>query len=244
MQSIQKSSTPELVVREVLRSIKSGEMQPGEKLPPERELAKILGVGRSSVREAISAMVLVGYFDVTQGKGIYLKKDIPSPYVLSSQLSDVLEAFWIFDLIEVREILECNIVQLAAQRAGAKDIKRLESCINDMENYAEGINIFYEADFKFHIALAEASANEVMPEMLKLIVEKAHNHYSKFLPDTLCRPTYAIQTAKEIVNFIQQGDFESAMHKMRDHLRIVQTELTRIMPEVYNQKNNKKNVFY
>ena len=244
MQSIQKSSTPELVVREILSSIKSGEMQPGEKLPPERELAKILGVGRSSIREAISAMVLVGYFDVTQGKGIYLKKDIPTPYVFSSRLSEVLEGFWIFDLIETREILECNIVQLAAQRAGTKDISKLKNLINDMENYSDGINNFYDADFKFHIALAEATANEVLPELLKLLVEKAHNHYSRFLPDTLCRPTLAIQTSKEIVQAIQEHDVEKAMLKMREHLSIVQTELKRIMPEVYNQKSSKKNLLY
>ena len=244
MQSIQKTSTPELVVREILRSIKSGEMQPGEKLPPERELAKILGVGRSSVREAISAMVLVGYFDVTQGKGIFLKKDIPTPYVFSSQLSDVLEAFWVFDLIEVREILECNIVQLTTERAGAKEINKLKGFILEMQNYSENINNFYNADFKFHIALAEATKNEVMPELLKLIVEKAHNHYSKFLPDTLCRPDHAIKTANEIVNAVQERDMEKAIQKMREHLRIVQTELKRIMPEVYNQKSSKKNLLY
>jgi GntR family transcriptional repressor for pyruvate dehydrogenase complex len=244
MQSIQKSSTPELVVREILHSIKSGEMKPGQKLPPERELAKILGVGRSSVREAISAMVLVGYFDVTQGKGIFLKKDIPTPYVFSSQLSDVLEAFWIFDLIEVREIMECNIVQLATERAGEKDIGKLNGYILDMENYSEDINNFYDADFEFHIALAEATKNEVMPELLKLIVEKAHNHYTKFLPDTLCRPDHAIKTAREIVASIQERDFEKSTAKMREHLRIVQTELKRIMPEVYNQKSSKKNLLY
>ena len=58
--SIQKSSTPELVMREILASIETGQLKPGDKLPTERELSKMFGVGRSTIREATSALTLLG----------------------------------------------------------------------------------------------------------------------------------------------------------------------------------------
>ena len=60
-QAIRRSTTPEMVIGEILKSVKSGQLKPGDKLPPERELTQMFGVGRSSIREAITALALMGY---------------------------------------------------------------------------------------------------------------------------------------------------------------------------------------
>lgn len=239
VESIQKTSTPELVVREILKNIKSGELKPGDKLPPERELSRAFGVGRSSIREAISAMVLVGYFEVTQGKGIFLREDIPSPHVFNSKLSDVLAAYWILDLIETREHLECSVVRMAAAKAGPKEIGKLREAVSAIRRNGSDIDQFYQSDFDFHMALADASENPVMAGILRMIIEKIHGDYMTFMPDTLCRPDRAIETASRLVDRIEEKDADRACAVMLDHLGIVKSELVRIIPEIEQYRNRK-----
>jgi GntR family transcriptional repressor for pyruvate dehydrogenase complex len=242
VESIHRVSTPELVVREILKNIQSGELKPGGKLPSERELAKAFGVGRSSIREAISAMTLVGYFEVTQGKGIFLKEDVPSQFAFNATLSEILEAYWLFDVIETREILECSLARLAAERAGRKDHVKLREMFDDLEQCQEDIHAFYRADFEFHMAICEAAGNDVLCEMLRLIIEKTHSRYLEHLPNTLCRPDQAIRTAEQIVLAIEDQHFEAAAERMKEHLNIVKQELIRIMPQAENYKMKKEMV--
>jgi GntR family transcriptional repressor for pyruvate dehydrogenase complex len=229
--SIQKTSTPELIVQAILRNIQTGELKPGDRLPPEREMSKVFGVGRSSIREAIAALALVGCLEVTQGKGTYVTDDIPGPFGLTSKLSDIFEAKWIFDLIETRKMLECSIVTLATRKAKARDIDKLRQAIARIKTNRRNIEQFYRADFDFHIAISEATGNEVMCELIKVIVEKAHRHYAQFMPDTLCRPDHALRTAEMIVDAMEKRNAERACQAMQSHLDIVNTELKRIIPE-------------
>ncbi len=242
--AIQKASTPELVVRELLQNIKEGSLQPGDKLPPERELAQAFHVSRSSVREAISALVLVGYLEVTQGKGIFVKNDIPSPYIFSSTLRDVLDAYWTLDVIETRQIMECSLVKLAAARADGNDIKKLRETLVHMEKNLDNLEGFYRADFEFHNAICEATNNEVMSEMLKIIIAKTHAHYMKFMPDALCKPDEAVSTARRIVECIVQRDAEQACQEMVKHLNLVSSELVRLIPEAENYRDQIDTMFY
>ncbi len=242
--AIQKASTPELVVRELLQNIKNGSLKPGDKLPPERELAQAFGVSRSSVREAISAMVLVGYMEVTQGKGIFVKDDIPSPYIFSSALRDVLDAYWTLDVIETRQIMECSLVKLAAMRADRQDIQRLRDTLDRMKKNTDNLEGFYQADFDFHNAICEATNNEVMSEMLKIIIAKTHAHYMKFMPDALCRPEEAVATAERIVDWIEERNAERACEEMVKHLNLVSSELIRLIPEAESYRDQIDTMFY
>jgi GntR family transcriptional repressor for pyruvate dehydrogenase complex len=241
--SIQKTSTPELIVQSILRNIQSGQLKPGDRLPPEREMSQAFGVGRSSIREAISALALVGYLDVTQGKGTYLKADLPPSFGLTCKLSDIFEAKWIFDLIETRKMLECSIGTLATQRSGGRDIQKLRQAITRMKAGCRDIEQFYRADFDFHIAISKTSRNEVLCELLRVIVEEAHRHYVKFMPDTLCRPDRAIRTAEMIVDGMEQRDVEKTCEAMEAHLDIVNTELMRIIPEARKLGTEKESRF-
>lgn len=242
--AIQKTSTPELVVRELLQNIKNGSLKPGDKLPPERELAQAFEVSRSSVREAISAMVLVGYLEATQGKGIFVKEDIPSPYIFSTALRDILDAYWTLDVIETRQIMECSVVKLAAMRADENDIRKLRETLIQMEAQIDDLEGFYQADFAFHNAICEATNNEVMSEMLKLIIAKTHAHYMNFMPDALCRPHEAVASAGQIVDCIERRNAEQASAEMAKHLNIVSSELTRLIPEAENYRAQINTLFY
>jgi GntR family transcriptional repressor for pyruvate dehydrogenase complex len=229
-QTIQRSSTSELVIEQILQSVHSGELQPGDKLPPERELTKMFGVGRSTLREAISALVLVGYLEVVQGRGTFLKSELPSVTLSASDLNEVHTAANIMDLVEVREILECNAVKLAAHRADPNDIRQLSEVLAQMEATVDDIKQFSEYDFEFHITLARATRNAVILEMMKLIVTKVHEQYERFSRKTLFRTDRAVETAAQILSSVADGDGEQASRLMQEHLNLVTTELKRMVP--------------
>jgi GntR family transcriptional repressor for pyruvate dehydrogenase complex len=230
--TIKRSSASELVMQEILNSIKSGDLKPGDKLPPERELTKLFGVGRSTVREATSALVRMGCLKVIQGKGTFLKEDFQSIQFFTQKLGDLLAAENVVDLIELREILECNIARLAAKRADAEHIQQIKEAIENMKESVDDIQVFSKYDFDFHISIAKATGNEMIFDMMRWIVEKVLQQYHQLEPKILFRMDMAIITAEKILSAIKKGEEEEAACLMGDHLNLVTTELKRIMPEI------------
>jgi GntR family transcriptional repressor for pyruvate dehydrogenase complex len=230
--AIKRNSAPELVMQEILGSIVSGELKPGDKLPPERELTKMFGVGRSTVREATAALALMGCLEMLPGRGTFLKRDFQPARPFSIKLSDIQAAANIFDLIEIREILECNAVKLAARRAEADHIRRMKETIAKMKGAVLNIQKFSEYDFEFHISIARATGNAVIHEMMAWIVQKVHKEYEKFKPKALFRLDEAVMTAEQIVASVNKGEEEEAARYMHDHLNLIATELKRMMPDM------------
>ena len=227
--TIQKSSTPQIIINEIVEHVKSGQLKPGDKLPTERDMSQMFGVGRSSIREAIKGLVLSGYLESAQGKGTFVRKDLPVNDLDLTHLQNSLVAEQIIELMELRIILECNAVKLAAQRARAQDIERITKALKRMQECQSDIKKFYDPDFEFHVAIAEATQNEMICEMMKLIVEKSHEYYEKFMPDRLCPPEQAISTASRIVDCLKIGDGQKASEYMRKHLGLVEIELQRVV---------------
>jgi GntR family transcriptional repressor for pyruvate dehydrogenase complex len=226
---IKRLSTSELVIREILGSIQSNQLKPGDKLPTESELTKMFGVGRSSLREAVSALALVGYVEVVQGKGTFVKREIQSLDLSNFELRDMQTAASILDIIEIREILECNTARLAARRADSNDIIRLRAILTQMKKTADDIAHFSAHDFDFHVALSEASGNEMILQMMKLIVKKVHKEYVRLKHETLFEADKAIATAEKIVSSVAAGDEEKAARYMEKHLHLVTIELKRMV---------------
>ncbi len=227
--TIQKSSAPEIIINEIIQHIKSGELKPGNNLPTERDMSQMFGVGRSSIREAIKALVLSGYLESSQGKGTFIKKDLPVNDLTLTNLQHALAAEQIIELMELREILECNAVKLAAERASSEDIRRMHEALERMQASKADIKKFYDPDFDLHVAIAEATHNEMICETMKQIVEKSHEYYEKFMPDRLCPPQQAILSAGQVISCIEDGDAEKASRCMKEHLDLVEVELKRVV---------------
>lgn len=227
--TIQKSSTPEIIINEIVEHVKSGQLKPGDKLPTERDMSQMFGVGRSSIREAIKGLVLSGYLESAQGKGTFIRKDLPINDLDLNHLQNTLIAERIVELMELRQILECNAVKLATERALAKDIQRITQALERMQACQANVQEFYDPDFEFHVAIAEATHNEMISEMLKLIIEKSHEYFQKFMSDRLCPPEQAIVTAQRIVDCLRIGDGQKASDYMKAHLGLVELELQRVV---------------
>ena len=232
-ETIRKSTAPEMVVEQILKKLQTGELKPGSQLPSQRELAQFLGVGRSSVREATNALAVMGYLEVLQGKGTFIRSDLPSTDISTAQLKAALEAGSIFDLMEARELLECKSAELAAERSGSKQLQKLEKAYAKIANCGEDYQQFLEADLEFHYALAEATGNAVICEMMKLVIEKVLAHHGRLRTKLLSARfrEYSTETAKKVIVHVGDGNAAKASELMRNHLNAINSELKDIVKE-------------
>jgi GntR family transcriptional repressor for pyruvate dehydrogenase complex len=230
-QTIKKASAPQMVAEQIIQKIETGQLPPGGHLPSQRDLARQLGVGRSSIREAINALVVLGYLEVIQGKGTYIRQPLPQTDPTMEKLDAALTAGSIFDLMEARLLLESRSAALAAQRAEKAHIRKLKETIVHLKTNDREYTLFLEADMAFHKAVAEATGNVVICEMTKLILEKLVVHHSSLKTRRLSA-TYratSIDTAANVVKSIQRQDQKNASLWMEKHLNSITEELKDII---------------
>lgn len=230
-ETIRKHSAPEMVVKQIIEKIVSGELLPGTRLPSQRDLAVILGVGRSSVREAINALVVLGYLEPQQGKGTFVNDVLPQTDPGIEKLKTAFSAGSIFDLMEARELLECRSAALAAERADAEWIRILKNAMLEIRGTESDYDVFLEADIRFHTAVADAAGNVVLCELTKLVLQKVVAHHNE-LKTALLPPAYrevSIRTAVRVVESIEAGDAEAAARWMARHLDAIRDELKHII---------------
>lgn len=157
------------VAKRLLEIFTSGSIEPGTRLPPERQLASTLGVGRSAVREALAALEILGIVDVRPGSGTYLRGNASEllPQTLSWGL--MLGEPRTVELIEVRGALEIYAARLAASRISDEALARLGTHVADMRASIDDLKAFVEADLQFHLELAQAIDNTVLLDLLQSI---------------------------------------------------------------------------
>jgi GntR family transcriptional repressor for pyruvate dehydrogenase complex len=160
------------IARRLVDYLLAGGIEPGARMPSERQLAEAFGVGRSAVREAIAALTLIGLIEVRHGDGTYLKRPdstlLPQVVEWGLLLGEQRTA----DLVEARQKIEVDIAGLAAQRRTDEDVAELERLLNRMEWEArEGAetSAFVDADVEFHLRLAAAAQNSALRDVLSSI---------------------------------------------------------------------------
>lgn len=139
--------------------IVSGELKPGERLPAEAEMGKMLGVSRTVVREAVRVLSAKGLVEARTGSGIYVR-GVNSDMILDPM--DLLlrsRAITVNDIVEVRQLLEVHIAGLAAERASADDVRALEEAVAGLHKKGLSPREYAEIDVAFHGRLAVAAGN-------------------------------------------------------------------------------------
>jgi len=226
VEQIKSHSAPERVVKQFLKNIETGEMQAGQKLPTQDQLADLFGVSRSSIREAMNALAMMGYLEITQGRGSFIKRELPNNRVSDAYLGDFFERANLFNLMEIRGVLECYAVEKASSVASEENIKFLKNAVKRLENSGDELREFLLADMEFHNAIGE-SAN--LPEIGDL-VKGVHRTVNKKLPvifSALRKEKIAksIDTAKNILQYIISGEGRQAARCMRNHLSTTNDDL-------------------
>ena len=215
---------PEEVVHEIQQLIASGEVRPGDKLLPQRDLAKRLNVSRGSLREAVKLMVGMGLLDVTP-RGTYVRQarfeDLMKPLllVMSQDAQDV------YMLLEARKIVESEAARLAAIRADGKDLHRLQGLIVRLRGELDAGEFTGESDSLFHSQIVNASKNTVLVSLMSVIVALMESEYEgvrqKMMSDT--SEAFYAQHVK-IYESIKAQDPNAAANHVREHLNFTMEE--------------------
>ena len=172
--SIQPSRLYEQIVAQIQNRIIEGKLQPGDKLPSEQELAEQFAVSRTAVREAIKALREKGLVEIRPGKGTYISDIISSTSgVMRNSLGVIIAAGLgdgMVDLVQVREILEAEIATIAAKKATEEEIQIMQDAVAVMDEAMDDADRYIEADLEFHLALAKATQNPLIPVLIDPII--------------------------------------------------------------------------
>ena len=166
------------IAGQIARLIDDGEFPAGSRLPPERALAQLLGVSRTSVREAIIALEIAGRVEVRVGTGIFVRQGSDAPGRTDRKPSSTAEGRAAdplpdggaspFDLLAARALIEGEVAALAARRVRSGDLAALNATIDEMRALAGDADFAGRdaADRAFHVLLAEASGNDALPAVV------------------------------------------------------------------------------
>lgn len=213
---VKRLTVAETIVEQVKQLIFDGQLSPGQKLPSERELAEELGVGRSSVREATSALVALGIAEVKQGEGVFIRLDFPRSVLDNVDWTSLMLRGQVNDLIETRLAIELSTARLATKRASEKVRHELYEIAYGMDA-AMKIEDFIEQDLRFHLTLAKASQNMVMHSVIHGIQQLMYASMLQVLQNNDLRETAARQH-RIIATAVRDKDVDSAVKAMQEHL--------------------------
>jgi len=205
------------VATSLLDLFTSGSISPGTRLPPERELAKVLAVGRSAVREALAALEILGVVDVRPGSGTYLRGSTSELLPQSLRWGILIGERSTEELIEVRGALEIYAARLAAERMSEMSVSRLAEHLAAMESSLHNMGAFVEADLRFHLELAEATANAVLLDTLQIIRSLLRVWADRAVQDSE-QAEVALREHARVYDAIRARDGDAAASAMAGHM--------------------------
>jgi DNA-binding FadR family transcriptional regulator len=219
-------TTFEETVERLGNAIKLGLLSPGSRLPPERELAGQLGISRSTLRQAIVTLVQSGHLTSVRGRsgGTFVAETPP----LASRGARKPPADKMRAALDYRVAVEVGAAVLASERARARDLDRMRSCVEKMTEVSR-FDAYRRADIRFHIAMAEAAGSprlvtamtEVQGAMSELIGLIAH-------PEAVLARSNAQH--ERLVKLLERGDTTRAVKLVREHLAGTEHIILGLMP--------------
>ncbi|GAG33121.1 unnamed protein product, partial [marine sediment metagenome] len=218
------------IVEQIRNLIKEGKLKAGDKLPPEHVLAMNFGTSRPSVREALSALEILGITESRGGKGNFIKdKSMSSLY--EQEIKELEEEESPFELLEARKAVEIEIAELAAKKATKEDIDAIYQCLQKMEGAIGNVPRMMEFDRKFHISIAKASHNNllfsIMTYLNNLLKEKLWVNMKEKILNLPGYPKRYLEEHTKIFNAIKNKDSKDARKQVFHHLDSVEKDLFR-----------------
>jgi DNA-binding FadR family transcriptional regulator len=215
------------IADQIASLIARGEFRPGERLPAERELATLLGVSRTSVREAIICLELAGQVEVRVGTGIFIREARPPAAAQRPAEEDEPGPF---ALLEARSLIEGEIAARAARLVRKADLDRLGEAITRMRAGVADFAQRDDADRDFHVLIAQATGNPALAAVVaRLWTERSHPMWRRMEAHLHTRALHAmtVRDHEAIVAALAQHDPEGARAAMHRHLTRVAREFQR-----------------
>ena len=220
--SIRTTRTFEEVVNQVRQMLTGGELNPGERLPPEREFARQLKVSRSALREGLRTLEIAGIVELRKGRsgGAFITRG--NPRVVSDSMADLLrlgDISW-NHLTEARIWIEEIIVRVACARATREDIQALEENIRQATLLFEKGQLSAKTDvlIDFHNILARATRNPVLVMITRMLTDMLR-YFTRRLGSETTRAVF--RSRRRFMTAFSEGNAEAAVKEMERNLRKV-----------------------
>ncbi len=196
--------------------IADGTVMPGQKLPPERDLAQSFGVARSSLRQALKVLEIMGVISQRVGDGTYLNTGAAAILGEPMEFLILLDGITFHELMEARLIVEPELTARAAARATTEDIAELRGVLKGMEEARGDHERFVELDLLFHHTIFRIAANRVCGLMFTVV----HQSLAKLihLTSQVVPAEHTLALHRRIFHAIRKRDAEEARRRMTEHL--------------------------
>lgn len=211
------------IVDQLIDLISRGLLKPGQRMPSEKQLSHQFGVGRTSVREALRSLSATGIVESRPGEGSFVSKDTSKYLEKTLQWGLLLNHKVLEDLIETRLMLESHTSYLAAQKAEQKDLKEISLTIGRMGELTNDPDQYLEFDLRFHLAIAQATQNSILHQLLGMIRGYLQVWIKETLSATIAsksgsRADLSITEHRKIFEALEQRKAEVARDAMTKHI--------------------------
>jgi GntR family transcriptional repressor for pyruvate dehydrogenase complex len=230
---IRQRTAADEVVGVLVNAIRGGLYEPGDLLPRERDLAERLEVSRTVVREATRVLGRAGVVEVRRGRagGVVVASLANLSSVVAQIRGETQETLQ--SVFEARRSLETTIALLAAQRASAAQLERLERLVDELHSLLEQPEEFLVRDVQFHIALGESTGNPLLSRLLRTVMDELLHTLAHF-PVGRADLQQAISVQRTTLAAIQGGNHEDIIREMDEHLAMLEEPFLgrRLAPEL------------
>ncbi len=211
-----KENVTQLLILRFQEMLRDGLLKQGNRLPPERELAAHFNVARSSLRQALKVLEIMGVIRQRVGDGSYLNTDTSAVLSVPMEFLFLLDDTSMGELTELRLLMEPNLTRLAAERATSDDIALLRKSVRDLETSSNDTLKLVSSDLLFHRAIFQASKNGLASSLFQTI----HRAMAKMILVTsqLVELEHTLAFHKPIMRAIERRDGELAARLMTEHL--------------------------
>ncbi|HLQ61593.1 MAG TPA: FadR/GntR family transcriptional regulator [Candidatus Acidoferrales bacterium] len=221
IQQVRRTKVYQEIVAQIQALVAEGRILPGERLPPERELAELFRASRNSVRDALRVLEQMGLIESRHGDGTYV--GTLRPEELTEPLASLLLASHqqMRELFEVRRIFEPEVAAYAAERASPEDLDELEQILRKQRQEVESGGTGLEEDTAFHYGIASAARNPVLLRMIDTVMDLLREVRQRSLQQG-GRPLRSLAGHRAILEALRSGDATAARSSMLRHLREVE----------------------
>jgi GntR family transcriptional repressor for pyruvate dehydrogenase complex len=217
LEPIEQSTMSELVAKRLIKLLSNGTLKAGDRIPPERDLAVRLRVGRTTLREALKLLTISGVLETKRGDGTYVCAEFGN--LLSHQLAwpVLLNTHDVDMVLEVRSPLEVQAARLAAQRATPADLERIGIFRQLLTIEGRDTELETTLDLEFHDAIASTSRNKLLCDLMRSL-HRILRQYIMLSNEMTARLQTTIAEHQKVYDAIAAHDPDAAESAMNEHL--------------------------
>src|SRR5579859_4186120 len=219
LRPVSRGKLAESVASQLLAELRGKRLRIGARIPSERELMRAFGVGRSTIREAVNGLAMLGVLEIRHGQGAFVADPLAGvspPNAIAGALAQGITR----DLFEARHLVEAYVARLAAERRTEADLLEIGQALADHRAAIQAGTPAVEASVRFHVKIGEAAHSEVLASFVNSFVE-IMTERGPILEEQNGYREWEIEQHSLVFEPIRDGDPDLAQERMRTHLEMV-----------------------